>query len=83
VADALVGVGLICNSENMPGVLMLDKDYNNMSKFLNRSVCLIFIIFCRDLVEILLVARTVSMALTFNPQHYVHKPDDASTLLQM
>jgi hypothetical protein len=36
VADALVGVGLICNSENMPGVLMLDKDYNNMSKFLNR-----------------------------------------------
>ena len=27
VADALVGVGLICNSENMPGVLMLDKDY--------------------------------------------------------
>jgi hypothetical protein len=39
VADALVGVGLICNSENMPGVLMLDKDYNNMSKFLNRYVC--------------------------------------------
>ncbi|XP_043289667.1 protein strawberry notch isoform X2 [Venturia canescens] len=36
VADALVGVGLICNSENMPGVLTLDKDYNNMSKFLNR-----------------------------------------------
>ncbi|PSN38080.1 Protein strawberry notch [Blattella germanica] len=36
VADALVGVGLICNSENAPGVLMLDKDYNNMSKFLNR-----------------------------------------------
>lgn len=36
VADALVGVGLICNSESMPGVLMLDKDYNNMSKFLNR-----------------------------------------------
>nr|CAD7432398.1 unnamed protein product [Timema monikensis] len=36
VADALVGVGLICNSEGMPGVLMLDKDYNNMSKFLNR-----------------------------------------------
>ena len=38
VADALVGVGLIINSENMPGVLMLDKDYNNMSKFLNRCV---------------------------------------------
>lgn len=36
VADALVGVGLIVNSENMPGVLSLDKDYNNMSKFLNR-----------------------------------------------
>ncbi|XP_066601044.1 protein strawberry notch isoform X2 [Prorops nasuta] len=36
VADALVGVGLIINSENMPGVLTLDKDYNNMSKFLNR-----------------------------------------------
>lgn len=36
VADALVGVGLIINSDSMPGVLMLDKDYNNMSKFLNR-----------------------------------------------
>ena len=36
VADALVGVGIITNSESMPGVLMLDKDYNNMSKFLNR-----------------------------------------------
>ncbi|XP_050595329.1 protein strawberry notch isoform X1 [Bombus affinis] len=36
VADALVGVGLICNSESTPGVLTLDKDYNNMSKFLNR-----------------------------------------------
>ncbi|KYB27027.1 protein strawberry notch isoform X3 [Tribolium castaneum] len=36
VAAALVGVGLIVNSENMPGVLSLDKDYNNMSKFLNR-----------------------------------------------
>lgn len=36
VADALVGVGLIVNSESMPGVLSLDKDYNNMSKFLNR-----------------------------------------------
>lgn len=36
VADALVGVGLIVNSENMPGVLSLDKDYSNMSKFLNR-----------------------------------------------
>jgi len=36
VADALVGVGLITNNDTMPGVLMLDKDYNNMSKFLNR-----------------------------------------------
>nr|CAI5818866.1 unnamed protein product [Callosobruchus analis] len=36
VAGALVGVGLIVNSESMPGVLSLDKDYNNMSKFLNR-----------------------------------------------
>ncbi|XP_058054566.1 protein strawberry notch [Anopheles bellator] len=36
VAAALVGVGLIVNSEQMPGVLSLDKDYNNISKFLNR-----------------------------------------------
>ncbi|XP_035448097.1 protein strawberry notch isoform X1 [Spodoptera frugiperda] len=35
-AAALVGVGLIVNSEAAPGVLQLDKDYNNMSKFLNR-----------------------------------------------
>ena len=71
VADALVGVGLICNSENMPGVLMLDKDYNNMSKFLNRSACHIFIVFCRSLVEKLLAVRTVSMALTFNGTHKI------------
>ena len=69
MADALVGVGLICNSENMPGVLMLDKDYNNMSKFLNRSARLIFILFCRSLVEKLLAAHTVSMAFTFNGTH--------------
>lgn len=36
IAAALVGVGLIVNSEQMPGVLTLDKDYNNISKFLNR-----------------------------------------------
>ncbi|XP_053677627.1 protein strawberry notch [Anopheles nili] len=36
VAGALVGVGLIVNTEQMPGVLSLDKDYNNISKFLNR-----------------------------------------------
>lgn len=36
IAAALVGVGLIVNSEQMPGVLSLDKDYNNISKFLNR-----------------------------------------------
>lgn len=71
VADALVGVGLICNSENMPGVLMLDKDYNNMSKFLNRSACRIFIMFCRSLVEKLLADHTVSMALTFNGTHRI------------
>lgn len=31
-----MGVGLICNSETNPGVLSLDKDYANISKFLNR-----------------------------------------------
>lgn len=36
IAGALVGVGLIVNSEATPGVLSLDKDYNNISKFLNR-----------------------------------------------
>ncbi|XP_055599297.1 protein strawberry notch isoform X2 [Uranotaenia lowii] len=36
IAGALVGVGIIVNSEQMPGVLSLDKDYNNISKFLNR-----------------------------------------------
>lgn len=36
VAGALVGVGIIINSENNIGVLSLDKDYNNISKFLNR-----------------------------------------------
>lgn len=36
VAGALVGVGIIVNSESNPGVLSLDKDYNSISKFLNR-----------------------------------------------
>ncbi|XP_017462761.1 PREDICTED: protein strawberry notch isoform X2 [Rhagoletis zephyria] len=36
VAGALVGVGIIVNSETNPGVLSLDKEYNNISKFLNR-----------------------------------------------
>jgi hypothetical protein len=36
IAGALVGVGLIVNSEVNPGVLSLDKDYNSISKFLNR-----------------------------------------------
>lgn len=36
IAAALVGVGLIVNSEQTPGVLALDKEYNNISKFLNR-----------------------------------------------
>lgn len=38
IADALVGVGLIVNSEQTPGILTLDKDYNNISKFLNRML---------------------------------------------
>lgn len=36
IARALVGVGIIVNSESNPGVLSLDKDYNSISKFLNR-----------------------------------------------
>lgn len=36
IAGALVGVGLIVNSETNPGILSLDKDYNSISKFLNR-----------------------------------------------
>ena len=36
IADGLVGVGLITQSEDMPGMLTLDKGYNDMSKFLNR-----------------------------------------------
>lgn len=36
VAAALVGVGLIVNNDTNPGSLVLDKDHNNMSKFLNR-----------------------------------------------
>ncbi|XP_053952000.1 protein strawberry notch [Anastrepha ludens] len=36
IAGALVGVGIIVNSETNPGVLSLDKEYNNISKFLNR-----------------------------------------------
>ncbi|XP_074000099.1 protein strawberry notch isoform X3 [Rhodnius prolixus] len=36
VAAALVGVGLIVNNDTNPGTLVLDKDHNNMSKFLNR-----------------------------------------------
>ena len=31
-----MGVGLITSSEDCPGVLTLDKGYNEMSKFLNR-----------------------------------------------
>ena len=31
-----MGVGLITQSEDMPGMLTLDKGYNDMSKFLNR-----------------------------------------------
>lgn len=36
VGGALVGVGMIINNEASPGNLTLDKDYNNISKFLNR-----------------------------------------------
>ena len=36
IADGLVGVGLITQSEDMPGMLQLDKGHNDMSKFLNR-----------------------------------------------
>ena len=36
MAVALVGVGIICNSESNPRVLTLDKDYTKISKFLNR-----------------------------------------------
>ena len=36
IADGLVGVGLITQNEDMPGMLTLDKGYNDMSKFLNR-----------------------------------------------
>ena len=31
-----MGVGLITQSEDMPGMLQLDKGHNDMSKFLNR-----------------------------------------------
>ncbi len=37
IADGLVGVGLITQSEDNPGFLTLDKGYNDMSKFLNRQ----------------------------------------------
>ena len=36
IADALVGVGLITQHEDMSGMLQLDKGHNDMSKFLNR-----------------------------------------------
>lgn len=36
IASALLGVGIIVQSETTPGLLSLDKDYNNISKFLNR-----------------------------------------------
>ena len=45
IADGLVGVGLITQSEEHHGVLTLDKGYNDMSKFLNRILGLkVFII---------------------------------------
>uniref|UniRef100_A0A0K2TS10 Protein strawberry notch n=1 Tax=Lepeophtheirus salmonis TaxID=72036 RepID=A0A0K2TS10_LEPSM len=36
IANGLIGVGLITQSEDSSGVLTLDKGYNDMSKFLNR-----------------------------------------------
>ena len=36
IADGLVGVGLITQSEDRPGAIELEKGYNDMSKFLNR-----------------------------------------------
>lgn len=36
VQQALVGVGLVIQDAFNPKILSLDKDYNNMSKFLNR-----------------------------------------------
>ena len=36
IADGLVGVGLITQSEDSPGMIVLDKGHNDMSKFLNR-----------------------------------------------
>lgn len=36
VAAGMIGVGLIVNSEDSFGTTMPEKDYHNMSKFLNR-----------------------------------------------
>ncbi|KAL1110543.1 hypothetical protein AAG570_008071 [Ranatra chinensis] len=36
IAASLIGVGIIVNNDTNPGTLVLDKDHNNMSKFLNR-----------------------------------------------
>jgi len=36
VASGLIGVGLIVSSDDPPGVPTADKDFSNMSKFLNR-----------------------------------------------
>ncbi|CAG7722769.1 unnamed protein product [Allacma fusca] len=36
IRGALLGVGLIVNSEENRGIIVLDKEHNNMSKFLNR-----------------------------------------------
>ena len=36
IADGLVGVGLITQNEDVPGQVVLEKGYNDMSKFLNR-----------------------------------------------
>jgi hypothetical protein len=47
IADGLVGVGLITQSEDNPGFLTLDKGYNDMSKFLNRQEHLLPVLWIR------------------------------------
>ena len=52
-----MGVGLITQSEDCPGVLTLDKGYNDMSKFLNRilGVKVLFMIIILNYILITLI----------------------------
>ena len=70
IADGLVGVGLITSSEDCPGVLTLDKGYNEMSKFLNRILGmhvekqnLLFKYFSDTLAAIIQQAKSLKSAL--------------------